>query len=65
MRFSLKRGKVGLLNVRYFIRGEKMIKFIWVTCYFSLKFFPLKNTGNEIMQYCHNRKSKQFVSVEH
>ena len=62
--FSLKKGKdVGLLIGRDFTCEAKLVTFIWVTCYFSLKFFQLKNTANEITQCSFARKRKQFVYV--
>lgn len=49
---SLKKGKVGLLSVGYFIGGG-VVKFIWVTFFKIL----LKHTVNEIMQCSFNRKT--------
>lgn len=60
----MKKGKDGsLLNVWYFISEKKLVRFIWVSCYFSSKFFQLKNTVNKIIECSLNRKRKCFVSV--
>ena len=42
---------------------KNQVTFIWVTCYFSLKFFQLKNTVNEITWCSFTRNRKQFVPV--